>query len=107
MLLLHYLRVKTASITWFLKVSGIVFLVYFLFSTTSQVKLMTVDLFVADIKLRLHRELKIPPCRQLLSGWARMKEYNNTPLSQLGLPRENALLLTVKTNEGGFSAEEE
>lgn len=62
---------------------------------------------LADIKLRLHRELKIPPCRQLLSGWARMKEYNDTPLSQLGLPPENALLLTIKTNEGGFSAEDE
>lgn len=64
-------------------------------------------IFSADIKLRLHRELKIPPCRQILSGWARMKEYNNTPLSQLMLPRENALLLTVKTNEGGLSAEDE
>lgn len=63
--------------------------------------------FSADINLRLHRELKIPPCRQLLSGWARMKEYNNTPLSQLMLPKENALLLTVKTNEGGLSAEDE
>lgn len=36
-----------------------------------------------------------------------MKEYNNTPLSELMLPAENALLLTVKTNEGGFTAEDE
>lgn len=55
----------------------------------------------------IYKELKLAPCRQLLSGWARLPQYENTPLSQLYLPVENAILLTVKNPEGGFSSEEE
>lgn len=61
----------------------------------------------ADIKLLLHGQLKIQPCHQLLSGWARLKQYEATPLSHLMLPIENTLHLQVKSNEGGFNADNE
>lgn len=69
--------------------------------------MVLIFVYVADIKMHLHKELKIPPCRQLLSGWARMQNFYDTPFSQLMLPKENALHLTLKPNEGGFSAEDE
>jgi hypothetical protein len=63
--------------------------------------------FTADLKLRLFKELKVSPCRQLLSGWARMSQYENTPFSALQLPQESSLHLTLKPSEGGFTAEDE
>ncbi|XP_017775062.1 PREDICTED: FAS-associated factor 1 isoform X2 [Nicrophorus vespilloides] len=54
---------------------------------------------VADIKRLLNKELKVATCRQLLSGWARMPQYQNTPLSELSLPDMNALHLTVINNQ--------
>ncbi|GJQ73488.1 putative FAS-associated factor [Trypoxylus dichotomus] len=62
---------------------------------------------IADIKIRLHRELKIPPCQQILSGWARMVQYENTPIKHLSLPSENALYLAVKPKDGAVSADED
>ncbi|KAF2904052.1 hypothetical protein ILUMI_02149 [Ignelater luminosus] len=62
---------------------------------------------IADIKLNLSKELKIAPCRQLLSGWARLVQFETTPLSQLMLPKENTIHLHVKRSGGGFSAEDE
>jgi hypothetical protein len=63
--------------------------------------------FTADLKLRLFKELKVSPCRQLLSGWARMSQYENTPFSALQLPQESSLHLTLKPSEGGFTAEDD
>lgn len=60
-----------------------------------------------DLKTRLHQELKISPCRQLLSNWARLPSYENMPFSKLNLPTENKLHLTLKQTEGAFSADEE
>ncbi|KAJ8928857.1 hypothetical protein NQ314_018514 [Rhamnusium bicolor] len=62
---------------------------------------------VNDLKIRLQRDLKIAPCRQLLSSWARLAQYDNTPFSKLMLPDENSLHLTIKQNEGGFTADDE
>ncbi|KAF5282552.1 hypothetical protein FQA39_LY04959 [Lamprigera yunnana] len=62
---------------------------------------------VADIKLQLSKELKIPPCRQLLSNWARLTQYENTPLAKLKIPKENTLQLHVKPSDSGFVAEDE
>ncbi|KAJ8924534.1 hypothetical protein NQ315_007332 [Exocentrus adspersus] len=62
---------------------------------------------VNDLKIRLQRELKISPCRQLLSNWARLSQYEDTPFSKLKLPDENSLHLTLKPNEGGFTADDE
>lgn len=62
---------------------------------------------IADIKIRLHRELKIPPCQQILSGWARMVQYENTPIKNLSLPSQNALYLAVKPKDGAVSADED
>lgn len=55
---------------------------------------------LADIKMKIYKEFKVPPCKQLLSGWARMTSYEKTPLKQMMLPQENALLLTVKNTDG-------
>lgn len=66
------------------------------------------DIFLpADLRIKLFNELKISPCRQILSGWARMSQYGNTPFSALQLPQENALHLTVKPSEGGFTSYDE
>lgn len=62
---------------------------------------------VADIKIILSNELKIAPCRLLLSDWARNPTTENTPLSQLMLPKENVLQLHIKPMDGGFSADDE
>ncbi|XP_057654050.1 FAS-associated factor 1 [Diorhabda carinulata] len=62
---------------------------------------------INDLKLRLQREVKVAPCRQLLSNWARLTQYESTPFSQLMLPDVNSLNLTVKSNEGGLTADEE
>lgn len=62
---------------------------------------------VNDLKIRLQRELKIAPCRQLLSNWARLVQYENTPFSKLKLPDENSLQLTIKQNDGSFTADDE
>ncbi|XP_019876721.1 FAS-associated factor 1 [Aethina tumida] len=62
---------------------------------------------VSDLKLNLQQKLKIPPCRQLLSLWARMSEYEHTSFSKLMVPDENKLTLTLKAGDGGFSAEED
>ncbi|KAJ8943048.1 hypothetical protein NQ318_022592 [Aromia moschata] len=62
---------------------------------------------VEDLKMRLYMELRITPCRQLLSSWARLSQYENTPFSKLMLPDENFLHLTVKQNEDGFTAGDE
>ncbi|KAG5894965.1 hypothetical protein JTB14_023313 [Gonioctena quinquepunctata] len=62
---------------------------------------------INDLKAMLHREIKVPPCRQLLSGWARMAQYDNTPFVKLMLPTENSLHCSVKENEAGFLADEE
>lgn len=56
--------------------------------------------FLADIKMKIYKEFKVPPCKQLLSGWARIAEYENTPLSKLMLPYRNALMLTTKSIDG-------
>lgn len=63
--------------------------------------------FAADIKIILSNELKIAPCRLLLSDWARNPTTENTPLSQLMLPKENVLQLHIKPMDGGFSADDE
>lgn len=62
---------------------------------------------VADIKLKLSKELKIAPCRQLLSNWARLPQYENTPLSKLKIPKENTLQLHIKPSDSGFVADDE
>ncbi|XP_018334151.1 FAS-associated factor 1 [Agrilus planipennis] len=62
---------------------------------------------IADLKIKLHRELKIPPCRQLLSGWARIPQYEKSPFSELMLPDKNTLFLSIKLTEGGLGADEE
>ncbi|CAH1169526.1 unnamed protein product [Phaedon cochleariae] len=62
---------------------------------------------VNDLKLRLQREIKVAPCRQVLSNWARLNQYENTPFSKLMIPDDNSLALTIKQNEGGFSADED
>ncbi|KAJ8978930.1 hypothetical protein NQ317_002991 [Molorchus minor] len=62
---------------------------------------------VEDLKLRLYNEVRIPPCKQLLSNWARVSQYENTPFSKLMLPDENFLHLTMKQNEDGFTAGDE
>nr|XP_023019734.1 FAS-associated factor 1 [Leptinotarsa decemlineata] len=62
---------------------------------------------INDLKILLQQEIKVPPCRQLLSSWARIARYENMPLYKLMLPIENSLHVTVKENEGGFQAEEE
>ncbi|CAG9857934.1 unnamed protein product [Phyllotreta striolata] len=62
---------------------------------------------INDLKLRLQREVKVSPCRQLLSSWARLGQFENTQFSKLMLPDENTLHLTLKPGEGGVSAEEE
>lgn len=62
---------------------------------------------ITDIKIRLHKELKIPPCQQVLSGWARMVQYENTPIKNLSLPSENVLYLAVKPKDGAVSADED
>lgn len=64
-------------------------------------------LFSDDLKLKLQQELKISPCRQLLSSWARLPQYENTPFSKLMCPKDNELQLTIKQNDGGLSAEDE
>lgn len=61
----------------------------------------------ADLKFKLQQEIKVSPCRQLLSNWARLPQYENTPFSKLMLPKGNELQLTIKQNEGGISAEDE
>lgn len=65
------------------------------------------DLFLGDLKMKLQRELNITPCRQILSNWARLTQYENTPFSKLMLPNENLLHLTVKASEGGLAADDE
>ncbi|KAF5300903.1 hypothetical protein FQR65_LT09066 [Abscondita terminalis] len=62
---------------------------------------------VADIKLKLSKELKFPPCRLLLSNWARNKHFENTPLSKLKIPKENDLQLQIKPSDSGFVASDE
>ncbi|CAH0551359.1 unnamed protein product [Brassicogethes aeneus] len=62
---------------------------------------------ISDLKIQLHQKFKVPPCRQLLSSWARIQEYENTPFTKLMLGDENKLVLTVKPHEGGFSADED
>lgn len=61
---------------------------------------------VADIKKKLNKEIKVAPCRQLLSGWARLPQYANTPLVELSLPAFNSLQLTV-TNVTGLAQDDE
>ncbi|XP_050513741.1 FAS-associated factor 1 [Diabrotica virgifera virgifera] len=62
---------------------------------------------VNDLKLKLHREVKVNPCRQLLSSWARLAQYEDTPFSKLMLPGDNSLHLTVKPSDGAFTSDEE
>nr|WMZ41597.1 FADD protein [Altica viridicyanea] len=62
---------------------------------------------VNDLKLKLQREVKVNPCRQLLSSWARLSQYESTPFSKLMLPDENTLHLTVKPSDGGITADAE
>ncbi|KAK5649011.1 hypothetical protein RI129_003903 [Pyrocoelia pectoralis] len=62
---------------------------------------------VADIKLKLSKELKIAPCRQLLSNWARLPQYENTPLSTLKIPDESTLQLHIKSSDSSFTTDDE
>ncbi|XP_022921054.1 FAS-associated factor 1 [Onthophagus taurus] len=62
---------------------------------------------IADIKARLYRELKIPPCQQLLSGWARHDQFEHVPVKSLMAPNQNALSLTVKPTNGGILADQD
>lgn len=62
-------------------------------------------IITADIKKKLNKEIKVAPCRQLLSGWARLPQYANTPLVELSLPAFNSLQLTV-TNVTGLAQDE-
>lgn len=62
---------------------------------------------VVDLKNHLYKEVKVSPCRQLLSGWARMKQYENTPFSKLMIPDENNIQLTIKQNDDGVTADDE
>nr|CAH7758970.1 unnamed protein product [Callosobruchus chinensis] len=65
------------------------------------------DRTVHHLKMELEKELKIPSCRHMLSSWARLAQYENTPFSKLMLPEENTLHLSVKPSEGGFTADDE
>lgn len=60
-----------------------------------------------DLKQRLYNEVNVAPCRQTLSSWARMPNYEKTPFTKLMLPQENDLVLTVKSLSDGVTPEEE
>lgn len=61
-----------------------------------------------DLKMVLHGRLGVAPCRQLLSSWARMPQYERRPLHELSLPTDNSLQLMVKTgNDMGVTADED
>ncbi|CAG9765820.1 unnamed protein product [Ceutorhynchus assimilis] len=60
-----------------------------------------------DLKLRIQTAVSVAACRQSLSSWARMQNYEKTPFSQLMLPTENDLVLTVKPHPDGMTADEE
>lgn len=62
---------------------------------------------VVDLKNQLFKEVKVTPCRQLLSGWARMAQYEKTPFSKLMLPDENNMQLTIRQNDGVVTSEDE
>ncbi|KAL1513565.1 hypothetical protein ABEB36_002962 [Hypothenemus hampei] len=62
---------------------------------------------LSDLKQRLQNELKIAPCRQNLSGWARIESYAKTPFSKLQLPQENDLVLTIKPHVDGVTPEDD
>ncbi|XP_050305515.1 FAS-associated factor 1 [Anthonomus grandis grandis] len=62
---------------------------------------------LSDLKQRIQNEVSVAPCRQTLSGWARIQAYEKTPFSQLMLPRENELFLTVKSLNDGVTAEDD
>lgn len=61
-----------------------------------------------DLKIVLHDRLGVAPCRQLLSSWARMPQYERRPLHELSLPTDNSLQLMVKTGtDMGVTADED
>lgn len=62
---------------------------------------------LGDLKQKISNEVNIAPCRQTLSSWARIQNYEKTPFSKLQLPLENELVLTVKSMSDGVAAEEE
>lgn len=61
---------------------------------------------LVDLKMQIHREFKVAPCRQMLSAWARMPQYEKTPFSKLMLPEENSLQLTLaQGDKSGVTAD--
>ncbi|XP_060519665.1 FAS-associated factor 1 [Cylas formicarius] len=62
---------------------------------------------ISDLKQKLSTELNVPPCRQILSNWARLSQYEKSPFSKLMLPDENELHLIVKSTGDGVTAEDE
>lgn len=65
------------------------------------------DWVLGDLKQRIQNEVNVAPCRQTLSSWARMQNYEKTPFSKLMLPDDNDLVLTVKSHADGVTADDE
>lgn len=62
---------------------------------------------VGELKMMLNAQTGVPPCQQLLSGWTRLPQSDNTTLSSLSLPRENILFLCLPNVADGVTAEDE
>lgn len=62
---------------------------------------------LSDLKQRIQAEVNVAPCRQNLSGWARLADYEKTSFKLLQLPQDNELVLTIKSHADGVTAENE
>lgn len=78
------------------------FLVLFAFDM-----LIRIENFKGDLKQRIQAEVNVAPCRQNLSGWARLADYEKTSFKLLQLPQDNELVLTIKSHADGVTAENE
>ncbi|XP_044746022.1 FAS-associated factor 1 [Coccinella septempunctata] len=62
---------------------------------------------IKDLKKALQKEFKVPVCRQILLGWVKKNQDENTPFYKLMINRENALDLVVMGGDQENNSERE